>query len=148
MSTIAFKLVTPERVALEQQVEQISLPTPKGEITILPHHVALVAGLTAGEVRIQQGGKTIPLVISGGIVKIADNVVTVLAQTAEHATEIDEQRAEQAQQRALERLRSVQEGDDVNYAAMSSKIEKEMARVRVARKHKHGRTQPSIDSSN
>lgn len=139
------QITTPERIVYKAEVEQISLPTTTGEITILPHHLPLVSVLSQGEIRVIEAGKELFFACSGGFVEIKpDNSVIILADNAERAEEIDEARAEQARERA-HKLMQEKFSDDVEYAAISSKLERELARLRIVRKHrnKHASTPPT-----
>lgn len=140
MSKIKFKVVTPERMVYENEVEQVTLPTLDGQITVLPNHIPLMSILQPGELLLKKDGKEIPLAVSSGFVQVNKNEVVILADSAEHAEEIDEKRAEEARERAQKLLREVKNREDVNYAALASKIEKEFARLHVARKRKQRRS--------
>lgn len=136
---IHFKIVSPERVVFEDMVDQVTLPTTQGEVTILANHIPFVSSLLAGELLIKKGTEAIPMVISGGFVEVQPkSKVTVLADTAEKVEEIDEQRAEEARKRAEELMQS-KKVEAQDYAALAAKIEKELARVRVARKYRRQR---------
>ena len=129
---IQLKIVTPERTVLESEIDQATLPVLGGEVTILPDHCSYIAALKAGEVMLKTKGEEKLLATSGGFIEFQNNVLTVLADTAEHAEEIDVARAEQARKRAEEL-----ETQDMKATAM---IEKETARIKVGHKHhtKHG----------
>src|SRR3989338_4535813 len=99
MDKIKFKIATVERVVYEAEIDQVTLPTKLGEITILPNHIPLVSSLSAGEILIKKDGVEIPLATSGFFVELSDNQIVILADTAERLEEIDQQRAEQARQR-------------------------------------------------
>jgi len=130
-------IVTPERVVFSDEIEYVTLPTEEGEITVLEDHVPLVGILKPGELVISRASEMIPLAVSGGVVQVRQQMVTILADTAERVEEIIEERAEEARKRAEEIL-SDKTFDAVEYAALSAKIEKELARLRVARKWKKG----------
>lgn len=132
---IHLKITTPERVVLAEHVDEVVLPTTMGEIGILPHHIPLVAVLAPGEIRVKKDKENLLLAVSGGFIEVQPNRVVVLADTAEHAEEIDEQRAEEARKRA-EELRTSKRADATDFALVASKLEKELARLRVARKHR------------
>ncbi len=134
--TLNFKIVTPEKVVFDApQAESITLPTKLGEITILPDHIPLVAALVPGEVRVKVRGEEIMMAVSGGFIEVQPGSVTVLADTAEHSAEIDIERAEAARLRASELMQQrVVEAED--YTALAARLEKELARVKVARKHR------------
>jgi F-type H+-transporting ATPase subunit epsilon len=143
---IQFKIVTPERVVYESQIEQATLPTQEGEITILPNHIPLISVLKAGELRLKEGNNLIVLAISGGFLEFQNNTLTILANTAERVEEIDLARAEEARRRAEElKLKTQKQVDEREYAMLASKIEKELARIKVARKYRHA-SRPTISS--
>ena len=134
---IKFKIVTPERIVYEDEIDALTLPTAMGEITILPHHIPLVSTVAPGELVVRKGNEAHPMAISGGFVEVREgDQVTVLADTAERVQEIDMARAEEAKERARKML-AERQADDVDYAALAAKIEKELARLKVARKYAH-----------
>lgn len=135
MPRLHFTIASPERVVFESEIDQVSLPTKLGEITLLPHHIPLISSLSAGEVVITKDATQTSLAISGGFLEITKDHVTLLADTAERSDEIDEARAEEAKQRALSLLKE-KRSDAVEYAALMAKIEKEFARLRVVRKRR------------
>lgn len=133
---IRFKIATPERVVYENEIDQITLPTTTGEITILPNHLPLVSVLVAGEVLIKKGKEVLPLAVSGGFLEFNNNQLVILADTAERAEEIDEQRAEEGKKRAQDLLTKKQAAEEVDFTALAVKMEKELARLKVVRKYK------------
>lgn len=135
MDKIKFKIVTPERVVYESEIDQATLPTAQGQITILPNHISLLGVLKPGELMIKKGKEEIALAVSGGMIEVAKNKVVVLADTAEHAHEIDEQRAKEAKDRAL-KLMKEKNREEVDYTGLAIQMEKELARLKVARRHK------------
>lgn len=141
---IKFKIATPEKVVYQAEVDQITLPTKMGEITVLPNHLPLVSSLMAGEILIKSGKEELPLAVSGGFVEFAENQMTILADTAERAEEIDEQRAEAGRQKAKDLLERKVSAEQVDFTALASKMEKELARLKVARKYKSIRKGPQI----
>lgn len=144
MKTIHFSIVTPERVVFEAAaVESISLPTRLGEITVLPDHLPLVSNVVAGEVRVRVGGQEVSLAVSGGFLEVRPGSLTVLADTAERAEEIDESKAEAARARAHELMQQKRTAESTDYAALAAKLEKELARLNVVRKRRERKT-PTI----
>ncbi|HPV70592.1 MAG TPA: F0F1 ATP synthase subunit epsilon [Candidatus Magasanikbacteria bacterium] len=139
MDKISFEITTPEGNIYKSEVDEVSLPTKTGEITILPHHIPLVSALIPGELRVKNDNQTIFLAVAGGFIEVQPNSrVVVLADNAEMAEKIDLDRAEQARKRAVELMKE-KAVDDVEYTALASKIERELARIRVARKHRSHR---------
>ena len=147
MASIKFQLVTPERTVMTEEVDSLSCPTIDGQITILPHHVPLIAPLAAGELVAKVGGKPQYIAVAGGFVEVRpDNEVVILADTAEHAHEINEQRAEEARKKAEEALKNKSILSNEEFASVAAALQKNMIRLRVAHKHRshgHGITQES-----
>lgn len=127
---------------MEQEVYQATLPVLHGEVTILPNHVPYIGALVAGEIllRSEPNGLETSLATSGGFVEFHENQLTLLADTAERAEEIDLSRAEEARARAEALKKERISMDDEEYARTAAALEKEMARVKVARRHRgqHG----------
>jgi F-type H+-transporting ATPase subunit epsilon len=93
------QLVTTERLLLDTEVEEVYAPGVLGEFGVLPQHVNFLTALGTGELRLRKGGVDRYVAISGGILEVLDDVVTVLADTAEFADEIDVARAKAAEER-------------------------------------------------
>ena len=134
---IKFKIVTPERVVYEDAVDQVTVPTTEGEITVLPNHIPLVSILRPGELLIKKGNDEKNIAVSSGFVQVNKNEVIILADTAEHAEEIDEKRAKEGHERARNLMQEMKNSEDVSYVNLSAKLEKELARLKVARKKKY-----------
>lgn len=142
-----FELVTPERVLFKQDVDQVSLPTSEGEITVLPHHVPLVALLVPGVIQLKHGTNIEDVAVSGGFIQVMPgNQLRVLADTAERGIELDLGIIETAKARAEQLMREAVRADDNSYALAAAAMERELARYRVARKHASHRV-PTIDGS-
>ena len=112
------------------------LPTTKGEIGVLPNHLPLVSLLQAGEIRIKKGNEETSLAVSSGYIEVQKNKVTVLADSAERAEEIDMERAEDGRKKAEELMKSKDAAEGVDYTALVAKMEKELARLRIGKKRK------------
>lgn len=104
-TTITVDIVTPSRKLLVGEVaDAVTLPTATGEIMVLPGHTELVTILDAGGVYLQRGNEQRKFAVSYGFGVVRDNKVTILAETCEQAHEIDRERAEMAEKKALEYL--------------------------------------------
>lgn len=132
MSTLKLKIVTPEQLILEDEVDEVYLNTPTGEIGILPHHVNIMSQVSAGELRIKKGNKTTLMATGGGLLQMVDNTLSVMTDMAETAEDIDEKAAEQAHKRAQEALE--QTLTDEEYATTLANLEKALAQLRVKRR--------------
>jgi len=133
---LKFKIVTPERLVHEDEVDSVSCPTALGEVTILPNHIPLVAAIVPGELRVVDGAETRSMAVLGGFLEVrSGDRVVILADSAEHASEIDLKRAEQARDRAKKTM-AEESVDAEKYAAGQVALERSLARIRVANKRK------------
>ena len=129
-STLHVEVVTAERELYNGEANLVSAPGSEGRLGILPSHAALLTTLGPGALRIELNGAEEPIFVSGGFLEVSDNKVIVLADTAEHAEEIDQARAEEARRRSKERLEQAQSNTD--RAELQGSLERAMARLRVA----------------
>lgn len=131
---LQFELVTPERLVFQEMVDQVTLPTTLGEITILPNHQDLVANLVSGIAHLTRGTVEEDVAVSGGFIEVKKNSVRVLADTAERGEELDLKTIEQAKQRAEEVMKATDRRDDAAFAAAAAALERELARYRVIKR--------------
>jgi F-type H+-transporting ATPase subunit epsilon len=141
MSQIKFKIVTPERVVFEDTIDAVSIPTMDGEITVLPHHIPLIGLLKAGVLRIKKGNEEVPLAVSSGVIEVDATRVVILADTAERADELEEEKIERAREEAKKLMES-KRGDAAGFAEASALLERELARLKVARRRHAPRSGP------
>jgi F-type H+-transporting ATPase subunit epsilon len=135
MPKIHLDVVTLERSVVSEDVDYISAPGIDGILGILPRHEALLTALSVGELRYTIAGKENSLAIGGGFMEVRPDKVTVLADAAEHAEEIDEQRAEDARRRAEELLAQKPEGG-AEAALIEQRLRKAELRLKIARKER------------
>lgn len=146
MKDLKLKIVTPEKILFEETVSQVSISTVMGEITILPNHIPLVSKLAPGEIVVKKDkGEEGLMAVSGGFVEVLPDQVIILADTAEYAEDIDEERAEEARKKAEEVLKT-KVADAEGFAMFTAKMEKELARLKVARKYKKKGVRTGINS--
>lgn len=110
MKTIKVSVVTPDGPVYESEVEMVSTKAQSGELGILPGHISMVAPLQIGAVRLKSGGKTEFVAVTGGLLEVRPDQVTILAQAAETAEDIDVDRALKAKERAEKRLQEQKQG--------------------------------------
>ena len=145
MDNLRFQLVTPERVVLSKELASLSCPTSMGQITILPHHIPLVANLVPGELHAKTAADDFFIYVAGGFVEIRPNKeVVVLADAAEHHFEIDQQKAEAAMAKAEAEMQKRSTMSEQEYAKVAAVLQQSLARLNIARRHAH-RKQPTID---
>jgi len=104
--TFELEIVTPERLVVQDKVEEMQLPGRDGYLGILPGHAPLITELGIGQISYRENGRSRYLAVAWGFAEVLPDRVRILAETAERAEEIDVRRAEQARQRAEQRLRS------------------------------------------
>ena len=134
---IDFKIVKPEGVVYEDTIDKVTLPTAAGEITVLPLHAPLISTMGVGELTIYKGDVKLPMSVAGGILEIRpDSKVYVMADAAERAEEIDIERAEVARKRAEEAIKNHKNIQDVDFARLQARIEREVNRIGVGKKYR------------
>lgn len=131
------EVVTAERVVLSDEVDQVNVPGAAGRMGIMARHEPLLTSLVPGEMTIIKDGERIPFAISGGFMEVLPDRVTILADTAERADEIDEARAEAARQRAEAILRERRSEQEMLLA--EAQLRRAMVRLQVARLKRAGR---------
>ena len=145
---IDFKIVTPERVAYKDQVDSITIPTTEGEITVLPNHIPLVSILAPGELVTRKGKEENYLAVAGGFLTVhSQSKVIILADSAERAEELSIEAIEQARDRARRVMEDKRQVDEVAFADAAASLERELARLKIARKHRGGRTRISTNQT-
>ena len=102
--TIQLEVVTPERLVVNDTAEYIEIPGKTGYLGVLPGHAPLITELAVGEISYRNGNQTKRLAVAWGFAEVLQDKVTILAETAEKAEEIDTARAEAAKKRAEETL--------------------------------------------
>ena len=136
---LLLEIVTPERLAYSDTVDAVNLPGVEGELGVLPHHTPLVSMLGVGELRIRKGGAEESFAIVGGFLQVRPDRVVVLAETADMASEIDLERAQQARRDAERALEGAQGAEAVDLAAARAALQQALLRIRVAeRRHREG----------
>lgn len=131
-STLAFELVTPDRAIAHEAVDELQIPGSQGYLGVLPGHAPLLTTLQAGELWFRRGAERSFVSVAFGFAEILPGRVTVLAQIAERAEEIDAARAEAARERARERLAS--RSADVDFERARIALLKSLVRLQVASK--------------
>ena len=135
---IELEIVTPDQLLVHEQVEGVEIPGKAGYIGVLPGHAPLITELTIGEISYKQKGTTEHLSVAWGFAEVLPEKVTILAQTAERAQDIDVKRAEEAKARAEAAL---QKGaPDLDYHATLDAIKRAEVRLKVAQYAQTGTT--------
>lgn len=129
--TIQLEIVTPERLVINEAVEYIEIPGQTGYLGVLPGHAPLITELAPGELSYRTGSQTKRLAVAWGFAEVLQTKVTILAESAEKAEEIDTARAEAARKNAEAELqKSGLEGNEEAEKA----LQRAQARLDVAGK--------------
>jgi F-type H+-transporting ATPase subunit epsilon len=129
-------IVTQERTVFSGEVDSVNLPGSEGRMGILPNHTALLTTLDFGEVVVRKGDQEEYFAIGGGFVEVQPDHVTILADSAEHAEEIDQERAESARKRAEELMAEGVPADPEYYAQIRASLMRAQVRMDVARRRR------------
>ena len=136
--TLRLEIVTPEKLAYQDDVDSVVLPGSEGELGVLPHHAPLVSTLGVGELRIKKGGQEESFAIAGGFLQVRPDKVVVMAELADMASEIDLEKAQAARREAEKALETgFDEGADLSAARAALQVA--LLRQRIAeRRHREG----------
>ena len=148
---LSCEVVTAERVVFRGEADMVIAPGVEGQMGILPRHAPLLAALQEGELIIRGVGgaleEDVSMAIGGGFVEVLNDRVVVLADSAERADEIDEDRAEEARQRAVEQLQRQEEKTDLATAEAALRRSKVRLKVSRRRRPKRDRSPRPEDTS-
>jgi F-type H+-transporting ATPase subunit epsilon len=128
------EIITPTKVVLSEEVDQLTIPTVNGEISILPNHVDLLTKVSTGEMLIKRNNKNDYFAIMGGFLEISQNKVTVLSDYASLAQDIEIAKVEEAKERAQKAMKERKTEEDFRVA--NAELAKSLLQLKVARKHK------------
>jgi F-type H+-transporting ATPase subunit epsilon len=130
MTTVNLNVVSAEEQLFTGRIESLQITGSEGELGIMPGHAPLLTSLKPGMARIvKYGGEEEVLYLSGGMLEVQPNHVTVLADVATRVDDLDEQAALEAKQRAESHMND--HGDDVNYAEAAAELARAVAQLRV-----------------
>lgn len=136
MPNIHLKIVTPDRILLEEDVSKLTVPTKAGEITILPNHSNLISEISHGDIVATNGKEEKISLVYGGFIEISeDSNVIILADSAEHLHEVNEKEAEEARKRAEESLKGIRD-DHERFAEAQALLAKNLTRLNALKKHR------------
>src|SRR5450755_3498944 len=128
--TFQLEIVTPEKLVVKETADEVQIPGKAGYMDVLPGHAPLITELMIGEIAYKHGGATEHLSVAWGFAEVLPDKVTILAQTAERAEEIDVKRAQEAKARAEAALARAEA--DLDYDATLNAIKRAEVRLKVA----------------
>jgi len=130
---IRLRVVTPSRMLLDEEVDEVTGPGELGEFGVLPNHISFLTTLVPGELSYKQGATKTILAVSGGYAEVLDNVMTVLAPAAEFAGEIDAARAQRAKEHA-EKMMAELSLEEKDWEMAEAALQRALARLQIAGK--------------
>jgi F-type H+-transporting ATPase subunit epsilon len=130
---LELEVVTPDRLVAKETVDIVMAIGALGEFGILPNHIPFLTTLQPGELRYRIGNQLEYMAVTGGFAEISDNKVTILAEAAERAREIDVDRAKRARERAEKRLAQAK-AEATDYARAEAALKRSMVRLQIAEK--------------
>lgn len=128
---IRLRVVTPSRLLFDEEVDEVTAPGALGEFGVLPNHIAFLSLLVPGEMSYKQGPVKRYLAVSGGYAEVLDNVMTILATSAEYADEIDVERARRTEEQAEKQMRQLNP-DDKEFIAAAAALRWAKVQMQVA----------------
>src|ERR1043166_1482582 len=134
-ATLKLEIVTPEAKVYSEDVEMVTLPAAEGEMGVFPQHVPLMTQIVAGEIIVRKDGQDYYLAVGEGFVEVTGERVAIMTDMAMRAESIDEAKAEEARQRAENRL--AEHLDDEEGALVNAALAHSLAQLKVKRRQRH-----------
>ena len=136
---LQLKIITPEKLILEELVESVTIPTKEGEITVLANHIPIIASLASGDIVSFVNEEYIPIAIVGGFLEVKNNKegvteVIILADFAEHVKDISDEMIEKAKAKSLELKKQAENKEVVDFEHFESELEQSLNRIKIADK--------------
>jgi F-type H+-transporting ATPase subunit epsilon len=135
---LQLKIVTPEKLILEELVDSVTIPTTEGEITVLADHIPIIASLASGDIVAITDGEYVPMAVVGGFVETKKEgdmtVVTILADFAEHIGTITEAEIEKAKAKAEQLRKQAENNEIIDFEHFEGELERSLTRVKIADK--------------
>ena len=136
------EIITPEKIIYQGDIDGLVINTADGEIAILPHHINLFSKIIPGEVTIKINNKEQFMAITGGFLEVSNNKVSILADYAVRAEEIEVEKAIAAQKRAEEIIKKQKEGiSEQDFAAAQGDLRRAILELNIAKRRHHSRPQ-------
>jgi len=130
------QIITPEKTIFDDEVEQVSLPTTTGQITVLPHHVGLVTSIAPGELIFKKHQKETHLAAGFGFAQVGPDSVKVLVDLAAAEEEIEEKKIEEAKRQAEEALKMRHTLSEEEYATAAANLQKALIQLKIKRRNR------------
>ncbi|KKR61404.1 ATP synthase F1 subunit epsilon [Candidatus Curtissbacteria bacterium RIFOXYD1_FULL_41_36] len=130
------QIITPEKSVFDDEVDQVTLPTTTGQITVLPHHTDLVTQIKPGEMIFRKHNKETIMASGYGFAQITKDSVKVLVDLAAPEEEIEEKKIEEAKKKAEEALKQKHLLSEEEYATAAAELQKTLVQLKIKRRHR------------
>lgn len=140
LKKIELKIITPEKLILEDMVDEVLVPTTEGELGILPRHIPIIARLKSGDIVATANNEQVPIAVVGGFLEVKTNPTTlntsvvILADFAEHISEISDEVIAQAKIRSAELEQKMKNNEIVDFEHFATELERSLTRIKIADK--------------
>ena len=136
---IRCEIVSQDRMVYEGEADTVIVPGALGEMGILPNHAPMLSTMGFGVIRVRRGERETAFTVSGGLVEVQPDVVTVLADVAENVAEIDVARAQAARERIEKIMAEGPPADQDTYLKMEAALRRSKLRLDAVNRYKKGR---------
>ena len=127
-------IITPNKVLLQDEVDEVIIPTTSGDVGILANHAPLLSQISSGELLIKKGDKQESMVINGGFLEMSQNNLSILADYAINTKDVDLEKTRKAKERAEKLMK--EKISDVDYAELEKEFARALAELNVAKKYR------------
>lgn len=131
---LILEIITPEKSVFKEDVDEVIVPTTDGELTILPNHVNLLTAIAPGALIAKKGSDSHPIAITGGFIEVNNNKISILADYAIRAQDIEIARAEEAKKRAEKIMQ--EKTTDKDFKIAQGELLKSLLELKIAGKHR------------
>ena len=133
MAELNLEIITPEKPVLKEQIDSVTIPGTQGSFQVLKDHAPLISSFEIGIIKVKNSSSETLYTTAGGTVEVNHNQVLILADCIEKISSIDQNRAEQAKQRAEERLHKKSE-EDIDEARARAALDRSLNRLNAVKK--------------
>ncbi len=133
---IHLKVITPEKIAFEEDIDEVSIPTPQGQITVLPHHIGIITSVEPGNLIIKKHQKENHFASGFGFAQVNNDAVNILVDLAAPEEELEEKAIEEAKKQAEEQMKQKHLLSEEEYATAAANLQKALAQLKVKRRHR------------
>ncbi|MEK7534363.1 MAG: ATP synthase F1 subunit epsilon [Patescibacteria group bacterium] len=132
--SLLLEIITPEKIVFRDEIDEAIAPTVNGEITILPHHIGLITQVVPGELIIKKNNKNQSIAVTEGFLEVSDNRISILANYAINAENINVAKAEEAKKRAEHLMQ--EKTTDRDFRIAEGELRKAILELKIANKHR------------